>query len=222
MVIILFGPPGAGKGTQANLLAQHLALPRIVTGDLFREAIASDDALGKQVKPHLERGELVPDQLTIALVVERLQRADCVSGVVFDGFPRTVAQAQWFDRELKKRRRGVDSVVNLVVSDEEIFHRLAGRLICSGCQRTYHAIAMQPEKLGRCDHCGGELIQRTDDSSEAIPVRLRAYREQTEPVLTYYRAKGLVVDVDGEAQAEAVQQDILDSLPLALLSAAEG
>ena len=222
MVIILFGPPGAGKGTQANLLAEHVALPRIVTGDLFREAIARGDALGKQVKPHIERGELVPDQLTIALVVERLQRADCVSGVVFDGFPRTVTQAQWFDRELMRRRRAVDSVVNLVVSDEEIFHRLVGRLICPGCQRTYHAIAMQPEEWGRCDHCGGKLVQRADDSGEAIPVRLQAYREQTEPVLAYYRAKQLVVDVDGEASAEAVQQQILDSLPLALLAAAEG
>lgn len=222
MVIILFGPPGAGKGTQANFLAQQLALPRIVTGDLFREAIARGDALGRQVKPYIERGELVPDQLTIALVVERLQRADCVSGVVFDGFPRTVSQAQWFERELKKRQRAVDSVVNLVVSDEEIFHRLAGRLICSGCQRTYHVIARQPEERDRCDHCGGKLVQRADDSGEAIPVRLRAYREQTKPVLAYYRAKQLVVDVDGEASAETVQQQILDSLPLALLLAAEG
>ncbi len=219
MVIILFGPPGAGKGTQAHLLAQRLGLPRIVTGDLFREAITRGDALGAQVKPYLERGELVPDDLTIALVVARLQRADCVAGVVLDGFPRTVAQAQWFDHELKKHRRAVDCVVNLVVGDDEVFHRLAGRMICSACQRTYHVTAMRPEKIGVCDQCGGKLIQRADDSSAAIPVRLRAYREQTEPVLTYYRGKQCVVNVDGEASPEVVQQRILDSLPFALMAA---
>ena len=221
MLIVLLGPPGAGKGTQAHLVAQRLSLPRIVTGDIFRDAVARGDTLGRQAKPYLDSGALVPDEITTALIVDRLQQSDCRCGAVLDGFPRTLAQAQWFDRELTGQHRAVTRVVNIVVSDREVLRRLVGRLTCRQCQRTYHGVSMPPKTPGICDRCGGDLIQRADDRDETVRRRLQVYRAQTKPVVGYYRNKGLLVDVDGEDHAEAVFGRIIESLPRAPLPAGE-
>ena len=213
MVIVLMGPPGAGKGTQAHRLAERLGLPRVVTGEIFRDAVARGDPLGRKAKPYLDSGALIPDEITTALVVDRLQQDDCADGAVLDGFPRTLAQAQWFDRALAAQHRAVTTVVNVVVADDELLRRLTGRLTCRDCQRTYHPVVLPPAVAGVCDACGGPLIQRSDDREETVRTRLKVYRTHTAPVLAYYRKKHLLVDVAGGQAPDLVFAQILASLP---------
>jgi adenylate kinase len=206
--IVLLGAPGAGKGTQAELLVQWFPLPRVSSGDLFRSAIAAGTGLGWQAKGYIDRGELVPDEVTINMVAERLAQPDCAKGVILDGFPRTVAQAEALDRVLAKMKRRVDVVIYIHVSPETLLRRLAGRWTCRQCGTVYHE-AYSPEKVkGVCDVCGGKLYQRPDDTPETQKRRIEVYFAQTASLIEHYREKRLLVELDGEQDVATVQQGL--------------
>ncbi|MCD6518673.1 MAG: adenylate kinase, partial [Anaerolineae bacterium] len=184
--IVLLGPPGAGKGTQAKLLQEWLGIPQISTGDLFRAHISQGTELGRLAKEYIDRGDLVPDEVTVRMVEERISQPDCARGAIFDGFPRTVAQAEALDTLLAKRKRRIDIVLYIQVSEEELLRRLEGRWICSQCGAVYHRV-YHPEKVpGICDRCGGKLYQREDDTPETQKRRIQVYEEQTAPLIAYY------------------------------------
>ncbi|MBI2866774.1 MAG: adenylate kinase [Chloroflexi bacterium] len=208
MKVVLLGPPGAGKGTQAALLSQRLGLAHVATGDLFRKALSQGTPLGKQAKTYMDKGALVPDQVTIAMVMERLADPDTAAGVLFDGFPRNLVQAAALDEALKLKRTAVAAVVLVNVPDEELVRRLAGRWICRSCQTPYHLVNAPPTVSGKCDRCGGELYQRDDDKEVTVRRRLNVYHEQTAPLVDYYRKQGKLVEVDGTGQVEQVTQAI--------------
>ena len=211
MNIVFFGPPGAGKGTVAGLLSEKTGIPHVSTGDLFREAIENQTELGIRVQTLIEDGSLVPDDLTVALVHERMQRSDIKRGALLDGFPRTVPQADSLGAIVT-----VDAVVNLRADEDLIIRRLSGRRVCHDCDHIHH-IEFRPPKVERiCDKCGGELYQRKDDTVEAIRHRLDVYKEQTESLIGYYRAKDLIVDIDGNGQAEEVCADVAKTLDISL------
>ncbi len=197
--IILLGPPGAGKGTAAKMIAKKYSIPQISTGDIFREAVKKQTELGKRVKTIMEKGELVPDELTISLVKERLAQPDTERGYILDGFPRTVKQAD----ELSKFQ-SIKAVINFNISEEEIIRRLSGRRVCKNCGAIYHITDYPPKKEGICDKCGGELYQRDDDKIEAIKKRLVVYNEQTAPLIDYYREKGLLYDINMSTPPEKI------------------
>ena len=201
MKMVFLGPPGAGKGTLAAMASKNLGLPHISTGDLFRAAIKNETELGKTVKSILAEGRLVPDNLTIALVKERLSMADAGKGWILDGFPRTIAQA-----EALQSLAPVDVVVNFEVKDELILYRLTGRRVCRNCGKIYHVATMAPDREGICDACGGELYIRSDDREESIKTRLEAYRDQTEPLIAWYGKLGLLVAVDGSGSPQSVYE----------------
>jgi adenylate kinase len=206
--IVLLGAPGAGKGTQAEMLVRWLAWPHVSTGDLFREAIGSRTRLGLEAKAYIDRGELVPDGVTCGMVAERLERPDCAQGVIFDGFPRTVVQAEALDGILAKLQRRVDIVPYVRVSQETLLKRLAGRWTCSNCGAVYHAL-YSPEKIkGVCDACQGALAQRADDTPETQKRRIAVYMAQTAPLIEFYHARNLLVELDGEQDIESVQRDL--------------
>ena len=206
--LILLGAPGAGKGTQAELMADWLPLPRVSTGDLFRAALSQGTPLGVRAKHFMDAGELVPDEVTVGMVEERISQVDCARGVVFDGFPRTVAQAAALDELLADMGRQVDLVVYIQVSEETLLRRLAGRWTCKDCGRVYHR-EFSPENVqGVCDSCQGELFQREDDTEETQRRRIAVYNEQTAPLEAHYRAQGNLVDVDGEQGVDDVQAAI--------------
>jgi adenylate kinase len=209
VLIVLLGPPGAGKGTQSQLLAQSLGVPKVATGDIFREAIARETPLGVQAKPYLDRGELVPGPITTEMVKSRLQREDCRKGAILDGYPRTVEQARQFDAVLRDIHRGLSKVINIDVPDDELLRRLSGRWTCRKCQSTFHEIFKPSKNVGACDRCGGTLYQRPDDSIEVAQTRLRVYRTRTEPVIAYYQEQGVLVHVDGQQTPDSVLSDIL-------------
>jgi len=212
----MLGPPGAGKGTQAELLGQWLSLPRIATGDLFRAAIEERTELGVRVQTYTDQGDLVPDEITTAMVAERLAEADCVRGVIFDGFPRTVAQARSLDALLARMGRQVDVVLYVHVSPAAVLTRLAGRWICRSCGRVYHR-AHNPESVqGICDVCGGELYQREDDDPETQGRRMEVYSDQTAPLQEYYGQKRVLVDVDGEQEIAAVRDELREAVQAAV------
>lgn len=207
----MLGLPGAGKGTQAQLLGERLDVPHISTGDMFREALQSDTPLGKQVKEYVERGELVPDSLTVALVEQRLNQSDARDGFILDGFPRTVPQARALGDTLAAADRPLDAVVFIDVPQEEAVRRISERRICSQCGATYRAGS--PEAAAnRCSTCGGPLVQRPDDSQETARRRLQVYMDQTHPVVDYYREEGILVTVDGGRGISEVLSDILAGL----------
>ena len=212
MYIILLGAPGAGKGTQAVYLAQKLNLVHIATGDLFRQAIEQGTELGIQAKSYMEKGVLGPDELTIRMVFERLSAPDCESGVVFDGFPRNLKQAEALDEALARQAKAIDRVVYIKVSEEELLKRLSERWICRNCQTPYHAINSPPEVWGKCDKCGGELYQRPDDTVETVKKRLQVYFVQTAPLIDYYTRAGKLVEVDGEGGIDKVGDRIIVAL----------
>ncbi|MGI6225183.1 MAG: adenylate kinase [Peptococcales bacterium] len=212
MRIILMGPPGAGKGTQAEKLTQKLAIPHISTGDMFRKAIKEETELGKKAKNFMDQGQLVPDEVTIGIVKERLAESDCQKGFLLDGFPRNVSQADALDRILKELDMTLDAVINITVFRESLIERLTGRRVCRACGATYHVIFNPVKKLGVCDRCGGELYQRDDDCIETVGNRLDVYEAQTAPLIEYYHNKGLLKEIDGTQSMEAVLADVLKAL----------
>jgi adenylate kinase len=198
MRLIFLGPPGAGKGTLAKMICDELGILQISTGDIFRQAVKDGTELGKKAKAIMERGELVPDAVTIDLVKERLGRPDCTKGFILDGFPRTIPQADGL-----KRFQAIDVVANLQASDEVLVQRLTGRLTCRTCGKIYHAVNMPPKVKGKCDVDGGELFVRDDDTVEAVKNRLAVYRKQTQPLIEYYEREGLVRHIDSSKTPEA-------------------
>ncbi|KJS85035.1 MAG: adenylate kinase [Peptococcaceae bacterium BICA1-8] len=212
MQIILMGPPGAGKGTQAEKLTQSLAVPHISTGDMFRKALKEETELGKKAKTFMDQGKLVPDEVTIGIVKERLAESDCHNGFLLDGFPRTVPQADALNQILVELDMGLDAVINIAVLREILIERLTGRRVCKACGATYHVIFNPSKDDGGCEKCGGELYQRNDDKLETVGNRLDVYEEQTAPLIDYYRGQGLLLEVDGTQSMEEVLTDILMAL----------
>ena len=212
MYIIFLGAPGAGKGTQAASVAQELSLAHIATGDLFRQALEKGTELGIKAKSYMEKGELVPNQVTIDMVSEQLSALGDKKGVILDGFPRSLEQAGALDKVLAQQGKNVDKVIYIKVSEGELMKRLGGRWICRQCQSPYHAISSPPKVRGKCDKCGGELYQRPDDSEESIKKRLKVYFAETTPLIDYYTAAGKLLEVDGEGEVAEVAGRITTAL----------
>jgi len=208
MRFIFLGPPGAGKGTQARTLAAEQGIPQIATGDMLREAVASGSRLGIEAKSYMDRGALVPDEVVIGLVAERLDRDDAKKGFILDGFPRTVAQAEALEQLLKKWELAVERVIFFEVSEGELLRRLTGRRVCRRCGATYHLAFSPPKKAARCDACEGELYQREDDAEATVRRRLEVYVAQTTPLLEYYRSRGLLTRIAGEGAPEEIGRAI--------------
>jgi len=209
LYIILFGAPGAGKGTQAAILAEKTGLVHITTGELFREAIRQETELGKQAKVYYDRGQLVPDHLTIAMLLERLSQDDSAHGCILDGFPRTLEQATALDEALAREGKAIDKVGYIQVPESELLSRLSGRWNCRQCGSVYHQRFQPPRQADRCDQCGGELYQREDDKPETARRRLGVYSQQTAPLIDYYRARGKLVEIDGDKPVEEVAEGLL-------------
>ncbi len=209
MYVILFGAPGVGKGTQAAILAEKTGLVHITTGELFREAIRQETELGKQAKVYYDQGQLVPDHLTIAMLLERLSQGDCAGGCILDGFPRTLEQATALDEALAREGRAIDKVVYIQAPQDELLSRLSGRWNCRQCGSVYHERFQPPREAGRCDQCGGELYQREDDKPETARRRLEVYAQQTAPLIDYYRERGKLVEIDGHKSVEDVAENLL-------------
>ena len=206
--VIFLGPPGAGKGTQAQALAREWGVPHVATGDMLREAVAARTPLGLEAKRHMDSGGLVPDEVVIGLVGERLAQPDAKAGVVLDGFPRTVAQAEALDALFARKGLSLDRVVYFNVSRDELLRRLTGRRVCRACGRTYHLVSAPPKVADKCDACGGELYQRVDDSEATVATRLDVYQKQTSPLLEYYRGRNLLAEVAGEGPVAGVAEAI--------------
>ncbi|MCZ7373152.1 MAG: adenylate kinase [Candidatus Methanoperedens sp.] len=207
MNIILLGPPGAGKGTQAKKIAENYKVPHISTGDILRENISNNTPLGIKARSYMSRGELVPDELLITIIKERLSRQDCSNGFLLDGYPRTIPQADALHMILTESNRNIDVVLNIDVDDEELIKRLSGRRMCK-CGASYHVIFNLPEKDGVCNLCKGKLYQREDDKEEAIKNRLIVYKKQTQPLIEYYNDKGLIRTIDGGQEILMIFEDI--------------
>lgn len=210
--VIFLGPPGAGKGTQAKQVASHYGVPHLSTGDMFRELVALDTPLGKRAKPIMERGDLVPDDIVLEMVAERISRPDITRGFVLDGFPRTLPQAEKLDEILRARSWGRPLVVHFVVDTPQLVRRLTGRRICKVDGDIYNIYDQPPKVEGRCDRDGSELVHRADDREEVIVERLAAYQEQTRPLVDYYRRQGVLVDVDGMQPPAAVTRKVFEIL----------
>jgi adenylate kinase len=208
--VILLGAPGAGKGTQATVLSELLGLPHVSSGDLFRDNLKRETPLGLQAKAYMDKGELVPDDVTVAMVRDRLSQLDCDSkGAILDGFPRTVEQAKSLDKVLHQDGKKVDVVIYIEVPEDVLVERLTGRWICRNCQAVYHTLFNPPKVAGKCDVCGGELYQRPDDRPETVRNRLDVYFEQTLPLVDFYREQGLLHEIDGQQEIAAVKSDLL-------------
>ena len=210
MNMILLGPPGCGKGTQAKILIDTCHIPQISTGDILRDAIKKGSPLGIEAKTYMDQGSLVPDQLVIGIIEERLQQADCARGFILDGFPRTVAQAEALDSTLSKAGLKLKYVFNIEVVDEELIKRLTGRRVCRKCGESFHITFNPPEKEGLCDSCGGELYQRDDDREETIRNRLKVYQAQTAPLISFYEEKDILHSVDGVGSIEEIKGRLLN------------
>ncbi|NNG45579.1 MAG: adenylate kinase [Deltaproteobacteria bacterium] len=206
--IILLGAPGSGKGTQAKKLTESLSIPQISTGDMLREAVSNDTELGRQAKAFMDQGGLVPDEVVIGIVKERLQAKDCEKGFILDGFPRTIPQAQALDRVVKELGKEIDLVLSLEVDEKEIMERLSGRRTCAGCGTMYHVRFNPPKEEGRCDKCVGTLLQRDDDKEETIRTRLVNYKKSTEPLIEYYRGSGKVHAVKASGNIDTIFANI--------------
>jgi adenylate kinase len=211
--VVLMGPPGAGKGTQAGTVARLVDIAHVASGDLLRDLIKQDTEQGRLIKSFVDRGELVPDDLTLSIVMARLDEPDAQNGFILDGFPRTVTQAQALDEQLDRTGRSIDQVIDLVVPDDVLLARLSGRWLCEDCHSSYHMVYSPPKVEGVCDRCGGKLYQRPDDTLETARRRLEIYEDSTRPVLDYYRSKGILMDVPGDRTVgevtEALRQAIL-------------
>lgn len=214
MNVIMLGPPGAGKGTQAAMLAERLGIPHVASGDLFREALQSQTELGSKAKSYMDRGELVPDEVTIAMIRERLLKADCDGGVILDGFPRTLEQAEALKELLAAQGKATDVALFINASEEELVRRLSSRWTCRDCQAVYNVISNPPRQKGKCDVCGGELYQRDDDVPETVRNRIRVYWDQTSPLIDYYRGEGLLVTIESKGGIERVHERIVETLKI--------
>lgn len=212
MRTILLGPPGAGKGTQAETIVKEFRIPHISTGDIFRKNIKEGTALGKKAKEYMDKGLLVPDELTVELVKDRLLQDDCKDGFLLDGFPRTIQQADALEDALKSMNQHLDCVVNIQVKKELLVERAVGRRVCKDCGQTFHMTFNKPSKEGVCDKCGGELMQRKDDTEETVLNRINVYEAQTEPLIAYYADKGIIVNIDGEKPIDEVGKTIVARL----------
>ncbi|MEQ2401056.1 adenylate kinase [Peptoniphilus hominis (ex Hitch et al. 2025)] len=212
MKLVILGPPGAGKGTQAEYIVERYNIPHISTGDIFRENIKNNTELGKEAKSYMDKGLLVPDDLVIALVEDRLNKADAKEGFLLDGFPRTVAQAVSLDSILDKNNDKLTKVINISVDPEILIERAVGRRVCKTCGMTYHVKFNPPKEEGICDKDGTKLIQRDDDIEETVKTRISVYFDQTAPLIDYYRAQNLLVDIDGAKDIDKVFEDIVNGL----------
>jgi adenylate kinase len=206
--LVFLGPPGAGKGTQARDLAGEWGVPQIATGEMLRAAVAAGTPLGRQAQRIMDEGGLVPDDVMVGLIAERLRQPDAASGFIFDGFPRTLGQAEALDRLLKDLGQTLDAVVYFDVAEAELIRRLTGRRLCRQCQTAFHLVSAPPRRAGVCDRCGGELYQRDDDSEATVRNRLQVYHRQTAPLLDYYRDRGQLTTVRGEGTIDAVRDAI--------------
>ena len=212
MRVVLVGPPGAGKGTQAQFIASHLAIPKVSTGDIFRYNVSAGTELGRQARSFMERGDLVPDEVTVAMVASRLQEDDALSGFLIDGFPRNVPQAETLKKLLADWGMRLDLVLELVVDHDEVIRRLSGRRTCRKCGRVWHVAFDPPSMPGKCDECGGELFQRDDDREETIRHRLEVYEQQTQPLISYYADEGILLGIDATGPVEDVTDRALVAL----------
>jgi adenylate kinase len=212
MRIVLLGPPGSGKGTQAGVIAQELGIAHIASGDLFREAAKRGDKMGMQVKSYMEKGLLVPDKITIKMILERISAPDCKKGCMLDGFPRTLEQAKALDKALSSNREAIDRVIYINVAPDELVRRLSGRFICRNCQAPYHLVSSPPKVQGKCDKCGGELYQRVDDSAETVRRRLDVYSAETAPLIDYYKKAGKLIEISGEGDIAEISNSIISAL----------
>jgi adenylate kinase len=210
--LILLGPPGAGKGTQAGRIVAEYGIPHISTGDILRAAVKDQTAMGLEAKKYMDAGELVPDSVVIGIVKDRLQQPDTAKGFLMDGFPRTIPQAEALDEVLRGLGRSITKTIVLLVDEEILVARLTGRRICRSCQTPFHLLFDPPQVEGVCDKCGGELYQRDDDTEATVRNRLEVYRKQTEPLIEYYDRLGVVVRVDGAQEADKVFADIKEAL----------
>jgi len=209
--VILLGPPGAGKGTQAARIAENLSVPKVASGDLFRDHQARDTELGRLARTYMERGDLVPDDVTIRMVMEWVEAHEGEGGFLLDGFPRTLAQTEALAREMVESG-GIDRALYINVNTDELFRRLAGRWICRSCQTPYHEQSSPPSVAGKCDRCGGDLYQRDDDNAEAVQKRLGVFFKETEPLVQFYRETGILREVDGVGTVDGVGAMLLDAV----------
>jgi adenylate kinase len=212
MKIIMLGAPGAGKGTQAKMIAERYGIPHVSTGDIFRANIKNGTELGKKAKTYMDAGQLVPDSLTVDLLIDRISQEDCANGYVLDGFPRTIPQAQCLEEALAARKESVDYAIDVEVPDSNIVKRMGGRRACVTCGATYHVEHIPPKTEGICDKCGSELILRDDDKPETVQNRLKVYHEQTQPLIDFYNGKGVLKEVDGTQDMKKVFEDIVKIL----------
>ena len=212
MKIIMLGAPGAGKGTQAKKIAAKYSIPHVSTGDIFRANIKNGTELGMKAKSFMDAGGLVPDEITIGMLLDRIHEADCVNGYVLDGFPRTIPQAESLTKALSERGEAVDYAVNVDVPDENIINRMSGRRVCENCGRPFHIVTLKPKKEGVCDDCGGTLVQRKDDHPDTVLARLETYHKETEPLVSYYEKQGKLVTVKGQDDVEATTKAILEGI----------
>ncbi len=212
MNIVFLGPPGAGKGTQAKKIVEKYNIPQISTGDMFREHLSKGTELGQKAKEYMDKGQLVPDEIVLGMVEERLKQPDCDKGFILDGFPRTVPQAEALDQLLEKMGKKIDYAIAIDVPDEELIKRLTGRRTCKNCGMMYHIMFKPPKEEGKCDKCGGELYQRADDNEETVRNRLRVYHEQTEPIIQFYEKKGVLYRIDGIGSIDEIFERIVNVL----------
>jgi adenylate kinase len=210
--VVLVGPPGAGKGTQAQFIASHLAIPKISTGDIFRYNVSAGTELGQEAKGFMDRGDLVPDEITIAMVSSRLQEDDSQAGFLLDGFPRNVPQAETLRKLLAEWDTKLDTVLELVVDDDEVVRRLSGRRTCRRCGRIWHVLFEPPSRPGHCDDCGGELFQRDDDREQTIRHRLDVYQKQTQPLISFYADEGILLGIDATGPVEEITERAMSAL----------
>jgi adenylate kinase len=208
MLIIILGPPGAGKGTQAEKIVKDNNLVYIATGDILRHAVKTETPLGRKARQYMDQGQLVPDELVVEIVKDRLTDLDCLKGALLDGFPRTVAQAKFLEQVLPEIKQEIDLVLSLEVAEEELIERLTGRRVCSDCGASYHLKFKPPQVRNVCDQCGGDLYQRDDDSLETVKERLQVYSEQTEPLIAFYAEKKLLQRIDGNQEIDQVYKQI--------------
>ena len=212
MRLVIMGPPGAGKGTQAAMIADRYSIPHVSTGDIFRKNLKEGTPLGLKVKEYMNKGLLVPDETVVEIVKDRLSEEDCRKGFLLDGFPRTVAQAGALDQVLEKMNMELDHVINIDVAKEVLIERAVGRRVCKKCGATYHVKYNSPSRPGLCDECGGELIQRDDDKEETVVKRIEVYLEQTKPLINYYSERGLLLSIDGGQDIAKVGEQIVKAL----------